>query len=428
MKMRFKTCLKVLLVLAAAITAGTVLMMAVYLLPVGAIKENAADSADIFAAEGNYPKLIQRRFNTTLDNWTDATILAEAAYDGEENAAVKAMLNFHEEVTGENQAESFVRIYSGEEGLNIQKAEYGRYWHGYLLFIKPLLMVMNYGGLRELMAFVQLMLFAILEYELIRRKKGIYAVPTAFVYALLNPAAVSMTINYAIMFFLIFAELIFIVRHDGIYRERGNWVVHFAVVGCMTSFFDYLTYPLAGFGLAMLLLLALYPDKPAEDLIQTVKSGAAWIFGYVGMWGSKWIIGTCISGVNIIENARDTVAMRSGGDVGEGFSRLALSFNAIYKNLSAGRLVLGITLLAVLGCLVRACVRKTRPDIRRLLLLCAFMAAPLLWYAFAANHSYIQYFFTYRTLSVSVFAALMFGFELAGLNGGAAPLQPETED
>lgn len=409
----------VALVLLSAFV-GLALMTAVYILPTGPIKANVEKSVEIFRVESNYPKLIQYHFNTTLDNWTDATILAEAAYDGERGLMDRVALVPHLEVEGEHRAESLVKLYGGEENLEIADEDYGRYWHGYLLFIKPLLLIMDYGMLREFMALMQLVLFVLILKELFRRKREDLSLALLLVYAFINPMAVSQNINYAVMCFVLFAQLLFILRHEGIYSRRENWLYHFVFIGCVTAFFDYLTWPLAGFGIPMLLLLSLYPDTTGRDFLATVKTGIGWLFGYVAMWASKWIFGSLISGVNIIKDAGETFAMRSGGNVGEEFSRLELAFHAVYKNLSASKLALAVTELILIGSFVYACVKRKKPCLGRALLLCAFMAAPLAWYALAANHSYIHYFFTYRTLSISVFGAVLMGLELVNGRNGAA--------
>lgn len=404
-----KKILRCVLIVAAAALAGLALMTAVYLIPTGQIRANAVSSVKVFEAEGDYPKLIPMHFNTTLDNWTDATILAEAAYDGEKSLMQRVCLVPHIEYGSDTQANSFIRVFTQESDAEREDVNYGRYWHGYLLFIKPLMLLTDYSGIRELMGFTQLVMFCTAEYLVLKRHRKDIAAALMLLYAFLNPAAVSMTINYGVIFFILFGELLYILCHAEKYADRSVWLYHFVIVGCLTSFFDYLTYPLVTFGVAMLMLLALYPSSVKADLVITVKTGLGWIFGYVGMWASKWVLGSLISGENILIEAGRTVAMRSGGDVGEEFSRGGLMFAAIYKNLTASKLVLGVTGLFFIAAFVYMLCRKKKADIGRVILAFAFMAAPLVWYAMAANHSYIHYFFTYRTLGISVFGASLLG-------------------
>ena len=404
-----KKILRCVLIVAAAALAGLLLMTAVYLIPTGRIRANAVSSVKVFEAEGDYPKLIPMHFNTTLDNWTDATILAEAAYDGEKSLMQRVCLVPHIEYGSDTQANSFIRVFTGESDAEPEDVNYGRYWHGYLLLIKPLMLLTDYSGIRELMGFAQLVMFCMAEYLVLKKHRKDIAAALLFLYAFLNPAAVSMTLNYGVIFFILFGELLYILCHDERYADRSVWLYHFVTVGCMTAFFDYLTYPLVTFGVAMLMLLALYPSSVKADFFATVQTGIGWIFGYVGMWASKWVLGSLISGENILAEAGRTLAMRSAGDVGEDFSRVGLMLAAIYKNLTASKLVLGVTGLFFIAGIVYMLRRKEKPDFGRLILMFAYMAAPLLWYAMAANHSYIHYFFTYRTLGISVFGASMLG-------------------
>ena len=57
---------------------------------------NVMQSQDIFVKEGIYPMALPLSFSQ-LDNYTDALILLESGYDGDESLIDKALLNYHYE-------------------------------------------------------------------------------------------------------------------------------------------------------------------------------------------------------------------------------------------------------------------------------------------------------------------------------------------
>ena len=61
---------------------GFVLMLAAYALPVGRMKNNIAESHEIFNYEGIYPQITQGFKSMQLDNYTDALMYATAIHPG----------------------------------------------------------------------------------------------------------------------------------------------------------------------------------------------------------------------------------------------------------------------------------------------------------------------------------------------------------
>lgn len=81
---------QLLLTLLIAVIAGTGLLTLIYTIPIDRIDANVADSTYIFSREGNYPAL-DSSYVSILDNYTDAMMLKEAAYNGTDSAFQKAM-------------------------------------------------------------------------------------------------------------------------------------------------------------------------------------------------------------------------------------------------------------------------------------------------------------------------------------------------
>ena len=89
-----RSIFKVILIMTIGIIVGTILLIGVYLLPMGRIMKNVNNSVDLFRSEETYKKVIYGYDNTQLDNYTDALMIQNASYDGKENIIDKAMSTY----------------------------------------------------------------------------------------------------------------------------------------------------------------------------------------------------------------------------------------------------------------------------------------------------------------------------------------------
>lgn len=142
--------LKNIIFVLAAVVAGTVIMIAVQCLPAGTIKKHVSESADVFRSEGSYKALFKRYpWITVLDNYTDATMLTECvAADENRGVAYNAMNAAYYLPTDIYKKPSDALVIYADGQNEYYQQEYARYWHGYKLFLRPLLLVFNYSGIR----------------------------------------------------------------------------------------------------------------------------------------------------------------------------------------------------------------------------------------------------------------------------------------
>ena len=140
MRIFLKDAGKTGMVLLAGGVIGLVLLMLVFSIPVERMLTNARASIEIFEKEGPFPQTVAGYKATTLDNYTDAWMLRNAFYDGEESAFQKSMHIYYKGYHSEeinNVCESMIAYLNGKEGA--ERHSYARYWHGYLILLKPLL-------------------------------------------------------------------------------------------------------------------------------------------------------------------------------------------------------------------------------------------------------------------------------------------------
>ena len=82
---------------------------------------------------------------------------------------------------------------------------------------------------------------------------------------------------------------------DGRDSPRKRLLV-FLYIGVGTAYFDFLTYPIAAFGLPALFCVNISEiQKPRDTIRQFFAALITWAFGYGAMWLGKFAIGSIIS-------------------------------------------------------------------------------------------------------------------------------------
>lgn len=126
--------------LMGGILIGTILLMVSYMLPTTYMTRNIEKSRQIYQVEGVYYQWAPGIVNSQLDNWTDSIMIGTAIDKGEDSLVKKVMLNpavFKK--NAKTPVDSILAIIDKCPTNKMVKNYYGRYWHGYLIIIKPLL-------------------------------------------------------------------------------------------------------------------------------------------------------------------------------------------------------------------------------------------------------------------------------------------------
>ena len=392
--------------LILSILAGVLLMTAVYVLPVGRMHTKVDESRPLFENEGHgFYWCPPDDVTTRLDGYTDCIMLQSAIYKGTGNPLKDAMLHARVEFYPEqwNPSESLIRYVYGEyEGPVLS---YARYWGGYLLFLKPLLLFFTLPQIRAMDACLQLCL-ALAVLLLAYRKGGLrLAIPMTLMLVSLNPITTAMSLQYTSMYLITLGGALVMLAFETWDKDWGYLV--FLFLGIATAFFDFLTYPAAAVGVCLTIQVLLGRKKGTNALLGCIGSGAAWAFGYGGMWSGKWLVANLLTGQNVLSDAMTQVQYRSNSQLSgnEGAGQVGL-IQVILKNLSAYRTPAYILLVlclvaAVLWLLLRKrWVFRVDKGLVAPLLLCFLV--PFVWYAMVRNHSGVHYWMTHRNLSAAI--------------------------
>lgn len=397
--------LKMAGILAAGIVAGTLGLFLVYLLPVQYMQENMRESLPGVMSEGENPFLIEGYKGSSLDNYTDAIMLGSAVYESDMPFWQKAVRVPRAAGVEDAPMESLDHYLLG--GENDQESEYARYWHGYLLLLKPLLLFLNYGQIRIVNGCVE----AALIFWILREfmKRGMKWGMAAYVLSLstMFPIVFPFSLQFSTVFYIGNIALLLVLKNHEKWEKGDKYIFFYQMIGMCTSYFDFLTYPLFTFGIPMVGCLVLSSSRNMKEKLKFfVGNGFSWGIGYVLMWMGKWMVGSVITGENLWVNALGTVSERaSSSSIGGMTGRILAVLRNGYIYFNKAGAVLALLMLIWLGICIWKCHKRIFAANMWIMILTACL--PFVWYLAAANHSYIHYWYTFRALSVSVFSLTM---------------------
>lgn len=399
--------LRSIVLVLVGIMTGYLMLMLVYLLPVERMQENMLKSVDILTQEQEYHKVIPGYNSTQLDNYTDSWMIGNAIYENVLPIWERALTCMSADY-GNGPLNGLARYLMEPGGGINEEIEYTRYWHGYLVILKPLLLFFNYADLRVLSMVLNILLMFVVFNTF--KDMGFEKEAWGYIVAVLfmMPVVIPLSIQFSVMFYLTNIALwILLKKYDQIVKKNGM-ILYFQIIGMATSYFDFLTYPIASLGVPMVCLLLLDSDNALWSKIRKiVYLSISWGFGYSAMWAGKWVLSTLILRDNVIANALSQILLRSSHiQNGEKISTIDTWIRNLEFYFEKPYLILIIIcfIIVIIG------IFRNRKQIVSIIvdaipfLLIAVM--PFAWYAFAGQHSYEHHWFTFRGLMTSVFACM----------------------
>ncbi len=400
-----KTALRFVIILAGAILTGFLLLFLVFCIPAGRLLLGCANSISVFQQEGTYPLVMAGYPNSQLDNYTDGSMLNNAIYSGVESPINQAVSCYRYSYSDQNPMESFISYLWMDESYSVVSCP--RYWHGFLIVLKPLLMFMSYTDIRVWNGLLQLLMTGALIGLFVRRSLSHYIPPMLVSLFFLNPQVVALSLQYSTVFNLTLLSMLLFLLFSEHIDKKNCYAEFFLLAGIATSYFDLLTYPLLTLGLPLTLVL-IYRQKHSSKvkplLIQTIQYSISWGIGYAGMWAGKWLISIFVLGPGTLTEVSKSLQTRSlSGAASEGSSL----FTIIGHNLAMfdKPVYLLLFLVTTIGYLICMILKKIKPIdlINRLTPYILIILMPFAWYVVTANHAEVHSWFTHRTLVIAVF-------------------------
>lgn len=398
----------VLILLGTAI--GFAALILVHFLPVEPMKEHVYWSLEMIEKEFGNELLVTGYPATMTGNFTDCLMLEHAVYQSENHSVLEQALHMYRGESYQGEEDGWQPGQSLSDYLKgvpqSREVEYGRYWHGYLVILKPLLLLTSFNTIRLFNSALQLFIAGCVVAGLC--KKNASALATGFLLALsflfFSSSYASLSLSICLYLMLVF--LLIQLRLDADLWKNKRYGYFFLISGMATSYFDFLTYPLVTLVFPLCVYLYLHEDcRGRYGVLRMFGYSVRWLEGYIGLWAMKWVLTDALTNSSIIRDAVDTLKTRTHS--ADGYSRIGGFFNVAWKNIQPYNnwcyvLIAGIGFVLLAGGMVRYGVRwknwqKTVPYV----LLALY---PFGWFFAAQNHSAEHWQFTCRIMACSVFA------------------------
>ncbi|MBQ7723336.1 MAG: hypothetical protein IJT57_03335 [Selenomonadaceae bacterium] len=415
-----KVFLRIIVGVALSILIGAALMIFTYALPTERLVENVRDGLPLYEREGNYPSWALGE-HSRLDNFTDAIILLEVTHPTE-NLIEAAMLNPRFVMPEEERpVETLIKVFGGDTSGLIETV-YPRYWHGELVILKPLLIATQVQHVRMLFAYADFILFvvALMMFQKVLGTR--YTLAFAAVIMTLNLVSVSMSFQFSTVYIVTMSAIIFMLKKNRRLFDDDLYNYFFAAIGIIIGFTDFFTYPAFSVGLPLIVYYLLNRrELLKKNLAHVLKlmTGLliSWGIGYAGMWSGKWIIAQVLTDYNALSDALGQVSsyMQINNALNTAGWQIT-SLGSIQRNIAVvGHGPIRIFIFAAIIFLVYMLIRRRKKisfSARKFLPYLMPAVLPFIWYAMASGHSHIHAFFTYRSLTVTIFALTCAAFEI----------------
>lgn len=407
--------ISVICVLASALI-GLGLLILVYMLPTAQIKANINRGSDVLLVQTTNYNYAGDYKSTVIDNFTDSLILNELFYETD-NPIVDAVNVPNYSYPDKEILYSTMAYLNGdpvpEGGIEL----YPRYWHGYAVVLKTFFMFFDYTDLKIFNQAVQFILILIIVLLMMKQKLAHYMWGFIMMIIYWNPATIGVSIQLSSCFYIsMIASIIVLFEPAFLFRSenrKANTFLFFLMIGVVTCFFDFLTYPLATLAVPYVFyLLIRYINEIQsikDTIIDMVSVCAHWAFGYVTMWTSKWFLATIITGNNIFMDAYAKITERSSttfsfeDDVTRWQVVVALVRRCVIK--WPYIILFAITFLVCIY-MYRECFHNIRKNVlcSKVVALLLMGLSPFVWIYVVANHSYIHNGLVCRIMGITIFS------------------------
>lgn len=293
---------------------------------------------------------------------------------------------------------------------------YTRYWHGYQVFLRPLLVFYQIHQIRYLNMFAFFGLFCLVLFELKKRTGTLSAVAFFLSMICTHIVATPMSMQYMAVSIVAMVSMLAVLWCYP-FGKTENVPLFFLVVGMVTNFLDFLTFPIAALGMPLLLCLYLEgntknassPKDGICGLWVAFFSSVAWTMGYGLCWASKWILSAVVLKNNIFDQVAGKVQHWAiNTDHAQGRIETVLkNFNDYFMphGIRSMVFVLLFLLILVFGWLFFARKEKAVWMCSGVMLMISLY--PYIWYFVLMEHSWLHHWFTYRAQIVTLFGVCM---------------------
>ena len=384
------------------------------------IKNNVISSYKILKKQGSR-LVVSKSLDIMNDNNTDALIMNEAISIDAKNPYVSYMKmrkNYRKDITikelEDMNYEGVVLNHSNKQKRNTisysykpivelgnfinskiyTSLNYGRYWHGYMVMYRPLLLIFNISQIRILLFLFFVGLFTYFTYLIYKAFGKNIAIIFGLSLLLSGYFSAAISLECAPIFLvMIISSIILLKRLDKI-KDIYFFVF---IVACISNYVDFLTVPLITLGIPLIIyFLKLMKENHTFSYYFRILNicTIVWFFGYAGTWIMKWVL------YDMTISHKESMLYIS---IIQSFFRTQNSYKNFPRILSTFlfiiRFINKYLVYIPLATLILIYINKFKTSFKfnnKVYLFLIISLYPIIWWILLLKHSNVHYYFVYR--------------------------------
>lgn len=288
--------------------------------------------------------------------------------------------------------------------------EYPRYWHGYLVFLRPLLVLFDYNAI-SMITCVSFAILAIALSIILGKKVNIV---TGFIFLasfiLMNIYIVATCLNEITTYYVaVVVSIVIALAYKKLKKHMG---IVFFIIGSFTSFVDLFTTPLMTLGIPLLVYFLLKQKNEEtnwkEQVLNLIKLSILWGIGYGLTWFTKWAIVDIVYQRGIIKDAIEQILFRTvetNNDPLLTDTEMQKQYIAYYLGDYLDKALLAIVAVFFVVAIIKN--RKKKINVANIIPFIIIMLYPIIWYFAVKQHTLKHFFFAGRIVLLSIISFLI---------------------
>lgn len=156
-------------------------------------------------------------------------------------------------------------------------SDYARYWHGYQIFLRPLLTVFSYHTILAINYTLLALLILFVLYATYKTLGIIHASTLAASLILTNVFIVPLALQFSTCYYIFLLAMAFFMLKPDYAIRKDTCIYTFFIIGGVTSFMDFLTTPLLTLAMPLLTLMALNQGRDPYRKPSIINTSMAWV-------------------------------------------------------------------------------------------------------------------------------------------------------
>ncbi len=273
--------------------------------------------------------------------------------------------------------------------------DYSRYWHGNLIFLKPLTSLFKMSTVYKIHLVILSLLFCILLFKLLQHSKLLAIAFFASALSINIFLVTKSTLLINVFYLAFISSLITIKMYE---KKSKNIDLLFLIIGMLTAYFDLLSCETITLTLPLFIYLFLHlKDEKKLDIKLIIKVIVLWLIGFIISYLAKWLLLVIHYHGHFKDKVINPMTIRVYKDDTNIFESFILSIkNSFHYFIPFAHIKLKhiFVIVSTIICFINLILeKKNRITYLFLILICI---TPLARYFVLSSHSADHNYFTYR--------------------------------